>query len=224
MCNGLPCAVVATMLAVFGPFVAAEVARAEVETSPDAHDGADRQSQPNVLFLLTDDQRDNAFGEMGHPLVKTPNVDHLLRQSVRFSNTCIAEPTCSPSRPACLEHHVRYYLPLTAPHTPLAVTEEWRGKSGLNTYADFVTETDAVIERVLKAIDDAGGWNPREDGHPAQLYNLSDDLPEKQNLYDDQPAIVRQLNDLMRRLIHDERSGPGPPQPNDVPVLWKPLQ
>ena len=48
------------------------------------------------------------------------------------------------------------YMPLTAPHTPLAVTEEWRGKSGLNTYADFVMETDAVVGRVLKAIDDAG--------------------------------------------------------------------
>jgi len=56
--------------------------------------------KPNIIFLLTDDQRDNSFGAMGHPFVKTPNVDRLLRQSVRFSNTYIAEPTCSPSRVA----------------------------------------------------------------------------------------------------------------------------
>jgi arylsulfatase A-like enzyme len=39
---------------------------------------------------------------MGHPFVETPNVDRLLQQSVRFSNTYIAEPTCSPSRVALL--------------------------------------------------------------------------------------------------------------------------
>ena len=48
------------------------------------------------------------------------------------------------------------YLPLTAPHTPLAVNDAWKGKSGLGTYADFVMETDAQVGRVLKAIDDAG--------------------------------------------------------------------
>ena len=49
------------------------------------------------------------------------------------------------------------YLPLTAPHTPIAVNTEWRGKSGLgNNYADFVMETDAAIGRVLDAIKMAG--------------------------------------------------------------------
>lgn len=48
------------------------------------------------------------------------------------------------------------YLPLTSPHTPLAVTEPWKGKSGLNTYADFVMETDAVVGRVLAAIEKSG--------------------------------------------------------------------
>ena len=59
-------------------------------------------SRPNIIFLLTDDQRDNTFGAMGHPFVKTPNVDRLLRQSVRFRNTYIAEPVCSPSRVSLL--------------------------------------------------------------------------------------------------------------------------
>ena len=48
------------------------------------------------------------------------------------------------------------YLPLTAPHTPLAVNEPWRGKSRLNAYADFVMETDAVMGRVLEAIQTSG--------------------------------------------------------------------
>ncbi len=48
------------------------------------------------------------------------------------------------------------YLPLTAPHTPLAVNMEWKGKSGLGDYADFVMETDAMVGRVLDAIDASG--------------------------------------------------------------------
>jgi arylsulfatase A-like enzyme len=48
------------------------------------------------------------------------------------------------------------YLPLTSPHTPLAVNPEWKDKSGLNLFADFVMETDAVVGRVLDALDKSG--------------------------------------------------------------------
>ncbi len=48
------------------------------------------------------------------------------------------------------------YLPLTTPHTPLAVNEKWRGASGLNDYADLVMETDAVVGAVLDALDASG--------------------------------------------------------------------
>ncbi|MCE5324816.1 MAG: arylsulfatase [Planctomycetaceae bacterium] len=48
------------------------------------------------------------------------------------------------------------YMPLTSPHTPLAVNKEWKGKSGLNLYADFVMETDAIVGRVLKSLADSG--------------------------------------------------------------------
>ena len=48
------------------------------------------------------------------------------------------------------------YLPFTSPHTPLSVNDEWKGKSGLNLYADFVMETDAVVGRVLTALDNSG--------------------------------------------------------------------
>jgi arylsulfatase A-like enzyme len=63
---------------------------------------ADVRTRPNIIFLLTDDQRDNSFGVMGHEWVKTPHIDQLVKQGVRFSNAYIAEPTCSPSRTALL--------------------------------------------------------------------------------------------------------------------------
>ena len=82
--------------------LAAAASATEKAPSPAKNDAPGQSRRPNIIFLLTDDQRDNTFGAMGHPFVKTPNVDRLLGQSVRFSNTYIAEPTCSPSRVALL--------------------------------------------------------------------------------------------------------------------------
>ncbi|MFM8550295.1 MAG: sulfatase family protein [Verrucomicrobiota bacterium] len=49
------------------------------------------------------------------------------------------------------------YLPLTTPHTPLAVNAEWKGKSGLkNAAADLIMETDAAVGRVLAALEASG--------------------------------------------------------------------
>ena len=48
------------------------------------------------------------------------------------------------------------YLPLASPHTPIAPTEEWQGRSGLNMYGDFVMQTDWSIGEVLKALDRHG--------------------------------------------------------------------
>ncbi len=48
------------------------------------------------------------------------------------------------------------YMPLTSPHTPLSVNDEWKGKSKLNLYADFVMETDAVVGQVLGALEKSG--------------------------------------------------------------------
>jgi arylsulfatase A len=48
------------------------------------------------------------------------------------------------------------YLPLNAPHTPIAPTPEWQGRSGLNPYADFVMQTDACVGQVLRALDEHG--------------------------------------------------------------------
>ena len=48
------------------------------------------------------------------------------------------------------------YLALTAPHTPILPTPEFAGRSGLNSYADFVIQVDAVVSQVLATIDRAG--------------------------------------------------------------------
>jgi arylsulfatase A-like enzyme len=46
------------------------------------------------------------------------------------------------------------YVPLGSPHTPIVPTQEWQGKSGLGAYADFVMQTDHVVGKILKCLDD----------------------------------------------------------------------
>ena len=48
------------------------------------------------------------------------------------------------------------YLPLTSPHTPILPTPQWRGRSGLGAYGDFVMQTDAVVGDVLAALEKHG--------------------------------------------------------------------
>jgi arylsulfatase A len=48
------------------------------------------------------------------------------------------------------------YLALTSPHTPIAPTKEWQGKSGIGDYGDFVMQTDGAVGEVLAALDQAG--------------------------------------------------------------------
>jgi len=48
------------------------------------------------------------------------------------------------------------YLPLTAPHTPWMPTVEFRLKTGVDYYGDFVTQVDDSVGRVLKALEESG--------------------------------------------------------------------
>jgi arylsulfatase A-like enzyme len=57
------------------------------------------------------------------------------------------------SRQAKANQPFLLYLPLTAPHTPITASPEWRGKSGIGDYGDFVMQTDAIIGRVLESLD-----------------------------------------------------------------------
>ena len=48
------------------------------------------------------------------------------------------------------------YFPMTSPHTPIAPSKAFQGKSGISRYADFLMETDWSVGQVLKALDDNG--------------------------------------------------------------------
>ncbi|QDV29530.1 Choline-sulfatase [Planctopirus ephydatiae] len=63
--------------------------------------GSPQTSRPNILFIIADDLN-NSLGCYGHPLAKTPNIDRLAQQSVRFDKAYCTFPLCGPSRNSIL--------------------------------------------------------------------------------------------------------------------------
>jgi N-acetylglucosamine-6-sulfatase len=94
-----------------------------------AHGASER---PNVLFILCDDLRPAALGCYGSPQVRTPNIDQLAAEGVRFANAFCTTSLCSPSRASILtglyahRHGVRdnfTELPAALPHWPQRLRE-----------------------------------------------------------------------------------------------------
>ena len=69
-----------------------------------ADDGAAAfaEDRPNIIFFLTDDQRNDFLGCTGHPLVKTPHIDNLAAQGVLFENAFVTTSICAASRATLL--------------------------------------------------------------------------------------------------------------------------
>lgn len=58
--------------------------------------------RPNVLLILTDDQRWDCLGVAGHEQLKTPHIDRLAKEGVYFKNAFCTTSLCSPSRASIL--------------------------------------------------------------------------------------------------------------------------
>src|SRR4051812_41562983 len=68
--------------------------------------------RPNVLWILGDDLG-TELGCYGDPLVKTPNLDRLASEGIRFTNAHTTGPVCSASRSALI---IGYYQTTTGAH------------------------------------------------------------------------------------------------------------
>lgn len=61
-----------------------------------------KRKRPNIIFILTDDHRYDMLGSLGHPFLKTPNLDFLVNNGILFKNAFVTTSLCSPSRASFL--------------------------------------------------------------------------------------------------------------------------
>ena len=59
-------------------------------------------TNPNILFIFSDQQRWDTCGCYGQPLDVTPNLDRMAAEGVRFEHAFTCQPVCGPAR-ACLQ-------------------------------------------------------------------------------------------------------------------------
>lgn len=76
--------------------------------------------KPNIIFLLTDDQRWDALGVMGNPIIHTPNIDALAHDGVLFQNAYVTTSICVCSRASIL-------------------SGQYTSRHGINSFNDFFT-------------------------------------------------------------------------------------
>lgn len=61
-----------------------------------------KDAQPNILYIVTDNQPASILGAYGNPDVKTPNIDSLATEGVRFTSAFSVHGMCSPTRATLL--------------------------------------------------------------------------------------------------------------------------
>lgn len=117
------------------------------------------QARPNIVFILADDMGVNTPGVYGGKVIKTPNIDQLARDGMRFTQAYTASSVCAPSRASLMTG-------LHAGHTSV------RGNTGGISLAD----KDVTFAEVLKGkgykVGGFGKWGLGDLG--------TEGVPEKQ--------------------------------------------
>lgn len=71
-------------------------------STPSAPVNTVKRDRPNILFLMADQLRMDCVGTYGNKAIRTPNLDGLAKQGIRFNCAYTTTPSCTPARSALL--------------------------------------------------------------------------------------------------------------------------
>ncbi|MCT4646700.1 MAG: sulfatase-like hydrolase/transferase, partial [Carboxylicivirga sp.] len=61
-----------------------------------------KSSRPNIIFMMSDDHAYQAISAYSDKLMQTPNIDRLAKEGMLFTNACVTNSICAPSRAVIL--------------------------------------------------------------------------------------------------------------------------
>lgn len=77
------------------------------------------QSRPNIILIIADDLGWNDLGCYGNPVVRTPNIDRMAKNGIKFNNVFVTSSSCSPSRSSIITGRYPHSTGAAELHTPL---------------------------------------------------------------------------------------------------------
>jgi len=89
-----------------------------------------RDDRPNIVLIIADDMAWDDCGAYGHRRIRTPNIDKLAAQGMRFTNAFLTASSCSPSRASIITG--RY------PHGTDAEQLHWPLPAEQRTFVEFL--------------------------------------------------------------------------------------
>ena len=82
-------------------------------------EAAESTRHPNIVFLIADDMAWDDCGAYGHKTVRTPNIDKLAREGMRFDRAFLTASSCSPSRSSMITGRYPHNTGAQQLHWPL---------------------------------------------------------------------------------------------------------
>lgn len=68
----------------------------------DVENAAADSQRPNIIFIMSDDHAYQAISAYGGDLIQTPNIDRIADEGIMFTNACVSNSICAPSRATIL--------------------------------------------------------------------------------------------------------------------------
>lgn len=79
--------------------------------------------RPNIVLIIADDVSWDDLGCYGNPVVRTPNIDRIAKQGIRFNQAYLTTSSCSPSRNSIISGRYPHNTGAAELHTPLPVEQ-----------------------------------------------------------------------------------------------------